>query len=278
MSGYWRSIVYLKESNGAEESCGFGKLEFRGNCRKIWIQIRRQGTESTNWKAYIGTKEGGRIHFSFIGDLEEKDDGYLLTKEEKTNKIEEKELIIVSENGKVLCDGNLKAYEFCFEEKIEQSTQKEEKAVPEPELEKRAEQKPMQETAEVYAAETQSQKEKEWFLTLMDKTEEMYPFEDNEWKQCAKLETSDFGMLPAKYWSLGSNSFLLNGYYGYRHLLFAMREGKQGVVCSLGVPGVYHRREIFMAKMFGFPEFKGVKGKSAPSLGDFGYWMMELKW
>lgn len=272
MSGYWRNIVYLKECNGAEDSLGFGKLECRGEYRKIRIQIRKKSTEPQNWKAYIGIKKGNHIYFSFIGSLEKKEDGYLLTKEEKADKIEARELAVISADGTILCDEKIRKCEFCFEEKVQEEADESKR-----ESKQRMETEQNPESLQVHAAEISLKEETKWFLTLMDKAEEMYPFEDNEWSQCVKLETSDFGMLPAKYWSLGSNSFLLNGYYGYRHLLFAVKEEPQGTTCSLGVPGTYHRREIFMAKMFGFPRFKGVKGKPSPSLGDFGYWMMELE-
>ena len=39
----------------------------------------------------------------------------------------------------------------------------------------------------------------------------------------------------------------------------------------LGVPGIYHNKDEFIAKMFGFKLFKPMKNKSDVK-GEFGYW------
>lgn len=106
---------------------------------------------------------------------------------------------------------------------------------------------------------------------ILEKYEKMYPFEDDEIVDCVKVEPQDIGMLPMELWVLANNSFLLHGYYSYRHLIFAkyQEEGATGYI--LGIPGTYHYREEFMAKMFGFGHFKSVK-KSGDKMGSFGYW------
>lgn len=103
----------------------------------------------------------------------------------------------------------------------------------------------------------------------------MYPFEDNEIAWCARIEPKDIGMLPTDYWGLGNNSFLLHGYYSYRHLIFARSNDKNGYNYILGVPGIYHNREKFMAKMFGFENFKCTKRKPQRT-GEFGYWYIPI--
>ena len=55
----------------------------------------------------------------------------------------------------------------------------------------------------------------------------------------AKIMREDMKKLSQKNWYLANNSFLLHGYYNYRHLLLITDEGKR----YLGVPGIYHRRE-----------------------------------
>ena len=116
--------------------------------------------------------------------------------------------------------------------------------------------------------ETKSVKEKD---SLMKKFEEMYPFEDDEMEWCGQMKPSDFSAFPMEYWHYGSNSFLLQGFYNYRHLLYAHCSGKNYV----GVPGQFHRREQYLAHKFGFPRFKGTQKKKI-TVGDFGYWLREL--
>lgn len=104
----------------------------------------------------------------------------------------------------------------------------------------------------------------------------MYPFEDDEIVECVKLEPQDIGAFPMEKWVLANNSFLLHGYYTYRHLIFAKtRDEEEKNKYILGVPGLYRDRERFMAGMFGFDNFKGVRG-SERDYGEFGYWYMCL--
>lgn len=103
------------------------------------------------------------------------------------------------------------------------------------------------------------------------KAAEMYPFEDDEMIWCRQIEPEDFSSLPMSCWRLGNNSFVLHGYYNYRHLLYA----SDGARCYIGVPGQYHRKEQYLARQFGFPRFKGTKRKRT-TMGDFGYWLQEV--
>lgn len=99
----------------------------------------------------------------------------------------------------------------------------------------------------------------------------MYPFEDDEMEWCYQIEPKDLGNFSAEQWHMASNSFLLQGYYNYRHLIFAHKKGKN----YIGVPGQFHRREQYLASRFGFSQFKGTQKKRV-TMGDFGYWMCEV--
>ena len=101
----------------------------------------------------------------------------------------------------------------------------------------------------------------------------IYPFEDNEIKRCVKVEPKDIGALPSDTWILSNNSFLLHGYYCYHHLIFAEISDPYGSRYILGVPGIYHNRERFMARMFGFECFKSIRRRELKQ-GDFGYWYL----
>ena len=67
-----------------------------------------------------------------------------------------------------------------------------------------------------------------------------------------------------------ANSFLLHGYYNYRHILVGPMSEYSGTVMRIGVPGNYYKREEVVAKMFGFPEFVPAKGEK--KTGAFGYY------
>lgn len=100
---------------------------------------------------------------------------------------------------------------------------------------------------------------------------EMYPFEDDEIEWCLQMRPEDFNQFPMEYWHYSKNSFMLQGFYNYRHLLYAHTKGKN----YIGVPGQFIRREQYLATRFGFQKFKQVR-KKVLSMGDYGYWMREL--
>lgn len=103
------------------------------------------------------------------------------------------------------------------------------------------------------------------------------PFEDSEIRECVRIEPQDLGAFPMENWILGNNSFLLHGYYNYRHLIFARKKQEDGEdEYIIGVPGVYRNREKFMAHMFGFHSFKSTKKKEQKT-GEFGYWYTTVK-
>lgn len=116
---------------------------------------------------------------------------------------------------------------------------------------------------------------KPYIKRVLDGYPRMYPFEDDEVIDCIKLEPHDIGIFPMDKWPLANNSFLLHGYYTYRHLIFARLKRNNSIRYILGVPGIFRDRERFMAKMFGFNNFKGVRNKPL-NTGEFGYWYMYL--
>lgn len=102
----------------------------------------------------------------------------------------------------------------------------------------------------------------------------MYPFEDDEIDACVRIEPQDIEKLPIDNWLLANNSFLLKGYFGYRHLIF-IKIGRDQPRYMIGVPGINHNRENYLANMFGFRLFKPIKNTSEVK-GEFGYWCIGL--
>ncbi len=103
----------------------------------------------------------------------------------------------------------------------------------------------------------------------------MCPFEDEAITSCVRIEPADLEYFPKETWILGSNSFLLHGYYTYGHLILAKMKGMGRESIMIGVPGLYQNRERFLAKLFGFEYFKPIS-KTGSAEGDFGYWYLFL--
>ena len=90
-----------------------------------------------------------------------------------------------------------------------------------------------------------------------------------------KITPKDFVIFTEKYQELVHNSFLLHGYYNYKHLILGRKEKERKVVYYLGVPGTFHEREKKVAVMFGFEAFDG-KREPAEN-GDFGYYLRRVE-
>ncbi len=132
-------------------------------------------------------------------------------------------------------------------------------------------------------------------LAELDRLEREETARDNIWSQLQRryakvlafdyadgceilsIKPQDIGMLPRENWIYGNNSFLLHGYYNYRHLILARLENPGGEPrYLLGVPGHYFSNEKNLASMFGFPYF--VLAKKQPEQdGRFGYWYTDLR-
>lgn len=145
-------------------------------------------------------------------------------------------------------------------EEVESDELELEVSVPEPEMPEREE--PILQASE---PEMTEQEEPEM------QGAEMYPFDDDEMQWCRQIGPEDLSSLPMSCWHDANNTFLLQGYYNYRHLLYAGDGSRR----YLGVPGQYHRREQYLAGRFGFPRFKGTRKKRV-TVGDFGYWLREI--
>lgn len=116
--------------------------------------------------------------------------------------------------------------------------------------------------------------EQKWQF-LMENFPVMTPFESDSDVIGIRLELKDLRQLPQKFWYLGNNSFLLHGFFNYRHLLLGIKKDSKKPQWFLGIPGVFQNPERVMAALFGFPEFKGQKDTENKN-GSFGYWLRLL--
>ena len=97
-----------------------------------------------------------------------------------------------------------------------------------------------------------------------------FPFEGQE-LECVRMNLNDLREFRQKYWYLGKNSFLLHGFFNYRHILLGETEERGKKEYFLGIPGIFQNQERLMASMFGFPGFRTAKAAEYKT-GNFGYW------
>lgn len=91
--------------------------------------------------------------------------------------------------------------------------------------------------------------------------------------EAIKIKAADIESLPKEYWILGKNSFLLHGYYFYRHIILAKNLKEDGYY--IGVPGYYQKNEQIAATMFGFDNFVHSREQGSDGPG-YGYWITKV--
>lgn len=101
----------------------------------------------------------------------------------------------------------------------------------------------------------------------------IHPFGDD--REYLSIAPKDFVVLRQEYQKMVHNSFLLHGYYNYRHLILGRVRADEGWGYYLGVPGNFYGREKMVAEMFGFEAFEGEKEPA--KAGDFGYFMKRVE-
>ena len=76
-------------------------------------------------------------------------------------------------------------------------------------------------------------------------------------------------MLAPEYRKLANNSFLLHGFYNYRHLILGYYVDGKREGYYIGVPGTFDEREQMVAEMFGFEGYEPA--------GGVGYYMRKVE-
>ncbi len=85
----------------------------------------------------------------------------------------------------------------------------------------------------------------------------VHPFGDA--RGYLSIEPRDFVILQERYQVMVQNSFLLHGFYNYRHLLLGRQRGEREMNYYLGVPGVLYEKERAAALFYGFEGFESAK-------------------
>lgn len=99
------------------------------------------------------------------------------------------------------------------------------------------------------------------------------PFGDG--REYLRISPGDFVILKDKSYRLANNSFLLHGYFNYKHLILHKVENKGETKYYVGVPGNFYDKEKEVAILFGFESFEC---RTEPAReGDYGYYMMRVE-
>ena len=125
--------------------------------------------------------------------------------------------------------------------------------------------------------EQEAQSENRLWNQLQRRYAKVLAFDYDKGCEILSIKPQDIGLLPREIWVYGNNSFLLHGFYNYRHLILAKLNNPEGAPrYLLGVPGHYFSNEKYMASMFGFPHFVLAR-KQPEEDGRFGYWYTDIR-
>ncbi len=279
---YQRKIFYINEyvAGVSGKKVGYVKLFQRGN--RIQIEIHtEENYDFSGQKIYLLEKDKHAVNKLLFGTIYTGNSDVIMQRNTSELWEETQEIsgVIIEGESPMICGGTddagisiskylsdgrrqeIKAAEVKIEETMEPELE-----VPELQPDWEEEGEPIQVEMEVAHDEMYE------YQKIIATHSNMYPFEDDEMNSCVQISPADFSDFPKTYWQMGSNTFLLQGYYKYRHLIFAESDD----VFYIGIPGQYHRRDKYLADMFGFCRFKGIQ-KKQHQLGDFGYWMMSIQ-
>ena len=101
----------------------------------------------------------------------------------------------------------------------------------------------------------------------------VHPFQDG--RAYLSIEPRDFVILQERYQPMVQNSFLLHGFYHYKHLLLGRQQQGKSIRYYIGVPGVFYEKEKAAALFYGF---EGFEGAATPAQeGSFGYYLKQVQ-
>ena len=95
----------------------------------------------------------------------------------------------------------------------------------------------------------------------------VHPFEDQG--DYISINPFTLKLLAPEYRKLANNSFLLHGFYNYRHLILGYYQDDERQGYYIGVPGTFDEREQMVAEMFGFEGYEPA--------GGVGYYMRKVE-
>lgn len=289
------TYIYAYENNNKNQNVGFAKVDIRGDYCQVEIHLKRTGYTNVKCPVYLFVRENEVIVGVEIGEIALVNGCGDFVRQLNCNGVGEtpycmkdmKGILIFLDNTvmfasqwdeKAIYRENFKLYEETKEIPVEQAEDAAEEPEESGQMEKlqvesvQAQQSREQQTEEL---QPETQRSGDMWMDLWEKLNGMYGaknlFENMPEISGIHMELKDLRELPKKYWYLGSNSFLLHGFFNYRHLLLGKVENESGRKWFIGVPGIYQNQEKVLATVFGFPEFRQEKDTGVKT-GQFGYW------
>lgn len=95
----------------------------------------------------------------------------------------------------------------------------------------------------------------------------LYPFKGQG--PYVSIKPVDLKLLNNKYHHLSNNSYLMHGFYQYRHMILGEYSQEKGTFFYVGVPGEFVKKEQTSAAMFGFEGYEHS--------GDLGYYLYRVE-
>ena len=300
MSDYKRFVSYIYGYNQGEkgENTGFVKVNARGGECKIWVHVKGfYAHRQKPYRVYIFTQRKERLEGQYLGELESRNGALEWNGVTDTDSLmggfsldESRGIYIEGENRVFAAEWDDYPVDVDRFEPLERSARQ-------ADVEKNSE-KDMGESQEVMQAAqvqmpvreraVQSGREqagtsapadprrKQWEYLASRFPAVRYQDGDGGVLSGIRLGNRELSRIPRDKWGLGNNSFLLHGFYQHHHLLLIRRETDTQVGYYIGVPGIYNEKEQMLASMFGFEEFKVMKGPDGGG-ENFGYWCRLLK-
>lgn len=317
MAGIQRFITYIyayeEGKKGANK--GFAKVEVRGSECRMEIHIRDIRKSCAMGEVFLFREKEGMLESILIGELklvEGRGDSGLVIKTERIRETEysfrDMEGVMLLMDDQTIClsrwkEGRAMDVRLARVKRLEEKKQEEEEETKkESELPEAVIQEP-QSAAEAETEEGKAMQTDSIWQDDIQATEVPMKniFPQYEWRKvwenlkntypsfviyqekeilCVRIELKDLRELPQKYWYFGNNSFLLHGFFNYRHLIIGSLEEDRWFI---GVPGIYQPQERVMAAIFGFTEFlpqeKAAEEKEDTCqklqehlINQFGYW------
>lgn len=289
------TYIYAYENNNKNQNVGFAKVDIRGDYCQVEIHLKRTGYTNVKCPVYLFVRENEVIIGVEIGEIALVNGCGDFVRQLNCNGVGETPYCMKDMKGiliflddtvmfasqwdeRAIYRDNFKPYEETKQIPVEQL----EDVAEEPEESGQSEKLQVESVQAQQSGEQQSeelqpeaQRSGDMWMDLWEKLNGMYGaknlFENMPEISGIHMELKDLRELPKKYWYLGSNSFLLHGFFNYRHLLLGKMENESGRKWFIGVPGIYQNQEKVLAAVFGFPEFRQEKDTGVKT-GQFGYW------
>lgn len=284
MSEFQRNTayLYLYENGQPIRNIGFIKRTRRSENDRLLIHIKGYcATETEQGTVYVIQEQGDHNTAMEVGTItiDNRDGEYRLTLQQEAEGHIGIAVMIQSQECIGWYDGSMNHPNISYPSSRLKAEPAEELRTAEAASEEKGE--PEERTAsEGNAASEEAPKTSVW-----ERLERIfplvYPFEYAVETEYLSITPNEIKSFDSSEYVLMNNSFLQHAYYNYKYLVLGRRKQKgenqaEELVYHIGVPGIYHEREIMMANMFGFEQFLSAK-KEQPVTGCFGYYMKQVR-